>query len=151
MTSLNSLVPPERLLLNSTADSKRLLLAEMVGLIPNIDADQALEVIQNRERLGSTGIGHGVAIPHGRMTELTTPIIAIVRHLQGVDFNAIDGQPVHIVVLLLAPADEDQAHLELLAHLARILKSEKVRQAIMQANSAETIAALFPPPVKKTA
>ena len=146
MNPLNTLVPPERLLLDSTASNKRLLLAEVVNLIPNIDADQALEIILARERLGSTGIGHGVAIPHGRMAELNTPIIAVVRHLQGVDFNAIDGQPVHIVVLLLAPADEDQAHLELLAHLARILKDEKVRQAIMAADSAEEIASLFPPP-----
>ncbi len=150
MSHLKTLVPPERLLLDSTAGNKRQLLAEVVSLIPNIDADQALEIILARERLGSTGIGHGVAIPHGRMAELNAPIIAVVRHLRGVDFNAIDGQPVHIVVLLLAPADEDQAHLELLAHLARILKDEKVRQAIMEANSAEAIAALFPPPAKQT-
>jgi len=146
MSSPETLVPPERLLLDSTASNKRLLLAEVVNLIPNIDADQALEIILARERLGSTGIGHGVAIPHGRLAELNAPIIAVVRHMQGVDFNAIDGQPVHIVVLLLAPADEDQTHLDLLAHLARILKNENVRKAIMAAKSAEAIAALFPPP-----
>ncbi len=151
MTPLNTLVPPERLLLDSNASNKRLLLAEIAGLIPNIDTDQALEILLERERLGSTGIGHGVAIPHGRLAELTSPIIAVVRHMQGIDFNAIDGQPVHIVVLLLAPADEDQSHLDLLAHLARILKSEKVRQSIMQADSAEAIAALFPSPDRQTA
>lgn len=150
MTSLNTLVPPERLLLDSTASSKRQLLAEIISLIPNIDADQALEVILAREQLGSTGIGHGVAIPHGRLEELSAPIVAVVRHMQGIDFNAIDGQSVHIVVLLLAQADEDQSHLELLAHLARILKNEKVRQSIMQADSAEEIATLLPPPVRQT-
>ncbi len=151
MTALNTLIPPERLLLNSKAGSKRSLLIEITGLIPNIDADQALEVISAREKLGSTGIGHGVAIPHGRLADLTSPIIAIVRHMQGIDFDSIDGQPVHIVVLLLAPDNEDQAHLDLLAHLARILKSEQVRQAIMQAESAEAVSALFPPPVRQAA
>jgi len=144
MTALNTLIPPERLLLDSDAGSKRSLLTEMISLVPNIDTDQALEVIMAREKLGSTGIGHGVAIPHGRLEELDKPIIAIVRHIAGINFEAIDGQPVHIVILLLAPDNEDQAHLELLAHLARILKNEQVRQAIMHAESAEAVSALFP-------
>jgi len=148
---LNSLISPEHLLLDSRAGSKRALLTEIINLFPNVDMDQTLEVILARERLGSTGIGYGVAIPHGRLAELSMPIIAVARHKEGIDFDAIDGQRVHIVVLLLAPDKEDQAHLELLAHLARILKNEQVRQAIMQADSVEDVAALFPPLIRRRA
>ncbi|GMR00024.1 MAG: PTS sugar transporter subunit IIA [Zetaproteobacteria bacterium] len=139
-----SLIPADAVLLDSRASSKSAMIAEIVGLLPSIDPDQAMAVVMEREKLGSTGIGHGIAIPHGRLPDLDAPVTALARHIGGVDFEAIDGQPVHIVVVLLAPANEDRSHLEMLAGLARTLQQESVRQAIMQADTAEAVSALFP-------
>jgi len=146
-----TLIPPENVILASKADSKRGVIEELIQVLSSIDPDNALEVVMKRERLGSTGIGHGVAIPHGRVPGLSSPIVALARHVQGLDFDAIDGRPVHIVVLLLAPDNAERSHLELLAHLARILQSKSNREAILRAKTREEIAALFPMPAKKAA
>jgi len=150
-TEQQRLVPPERVLLDSSANNKRALLAEMAELLPSIDQSIALEALLARERLGSTGIGHGVAIPHGRIADLSTPVIVVGRHRQGVDFDAIDDQPVYIVVLLLVPGDEDRTHLELLAHIARILQDQSMRTRLMEASQPEEISNLFPPMIQKAA
>jgi len=137
------IIPIDRILLDSSTQSKRALISEIAGLLPAMDPDQVLELIMAREQLGSTGIGHGVAIPHGRMADLAKPVIAVARHTQGIDFDAIDGNLVHIVVMLLVPDDDSGHHLELLAKLARLLQNQVVRHAILQAGSAEDISALF--------
>jgi len=151
MSEQAHLVPADAVLLDSQASSKSAIIAEIVGLLPSIDPDQALAVVMEREKLGSTGIGHGIAIPHGRLPDLDAPVTALARHAAGVDLDAIDGRPVHIVVLLLAPENEDRSHLEILASLARTLQQKPVRQAIMQADSTETISSLFPGLNGKTA
>lgn len=145
MNKQEHLIPPDHVLLDSRAGSRRELITEMANVLPNIDPDLAVEVIMSRERLGSTGIGYGVAIPHGKLADLNAPVLVIARHREGIDFDAIDGKPVHIVVLLLAPDKEDRTHLELLAHLARILQSEETRRKIMEARDAEALSELFPP------
>jgi len=137
------LLIPDHIQLNSQACSKRALITELAHVLTSIDPDAVMEVVMAREQLGSTGIGHGVAIPHGRMPDLTAPILALATHIEGVDFEAIDGNPVHIVVLLLVPDSDDRQHLELLAQLARSLQQEHFRQQILNADSAETVAALF--------
>jgi len=137
------MIPTERILLHPRACSKRALLTEMVTMLPAMDPDQVLELIMARERLGSTGIGHGVAIPHSRMPDLTQPVIVLARHMDGIDFDAIDGRLVHIVVLLLVPDDDSSQHLELLAKLARRLQLTLFRQSIMDAADAESMAELF--------
>jgi len=138
-----SLIPADAVLLHSESGSKTAIIAEVLAALPSVDLDAAMAVIMEREKLGSTGIGHGIAIPHGRLPDLETPITALVRHADGIDFDAIDGQPVHIVVVLLAPKDEDRSHLELLAGLARALQKESVRGAVMEAETAEEVSALF--------
>lgn len=139
----SSLIPPERVLPDSTASSKRALLTEMANSLSTMDPDRVLEVVMAREHLGSTGIGHGVAIPHGRVPDLNHPVVALVRHNAGIEFDAIDGKPVHIVILLLVPDNEDRTHLELLAKLARILQQSHIRDAIMQADSPQLISEIF--------
>lgn len=139
-----SLLTPEHVLLASTASSKRALITELAKTLSSMDLDQVMEVVMAREQLGSTGIGHGVAIPHGRLPELSQPVVAIARHSGGVDFDAIDGQPVHIIVMLLVPEDASRQHLELLAYLARIFQQEELRQAIMLAESIDDVLRLFP-------
>jgi len=143
MSEDSKLVTPEHVLLGSQAKSKRALLTEMAGLLLSIDLDLALEVITAREKLGSTGMGHGVAIPHGRLEGLQEPAIVVAIHEQGVNFDAIDGKLVNIVVMLLVPNDDHQIHLGLLAKLARLLQQEDVRQALCDAKSREDVAQLF--------
>jgi len=137
------IIPEEYILLSSNASSKRALITETVELFPSMDPDQVLELIMAREHLGSTGIGHGVAIPHSRMPDLNEPVIAVVRHIGGIDFDAIDGQLVYIVVMLLVPDDDAGNHLELLASLARLLQKSAFRQAIMSAKTSQEISQLF--------
>jgi fructose-specific phosphotransferase system IIA component len=137
------LLTVEHIQLDSHAHSKRALITELASTLTSIDPDSVMEVVMAREQLGSTGIGHGVAIPHGRMSDLATPMLALARHISGVDFEAIDGNPVHIVVLLLVPDSDDRQHLELLAQLARNLQQESFRQQIMQADSPDAVASLF--------
>jgi len=138
-----TLLTVEHVLLDSKADSKRAVIAEMAEVLTSIDPDHVMEVVMAREHLGSTGIGHGVAIPHGRMPDLPDPMLALARHVNGVDFDAIDGQPVHIVVLLLVPNSDDRRHLELLAQLARNLQQQTFRERVMQARSGQAICQLL--------
>ena len=136
-------VTAEHVLIGSTAKSKRALLTGMAGMLSTMDPDLILEVIMTREQLGSTGMGHGVAIPHGRMKGLIEPVIVVATHQQGVDFDAIDNELVHIVVMLLVPDDDNKIHLELLAKLARRLQQQQVRTKIRHATDPKTIAELF--------
>jgi len=137
------MITTEHIRLDSQAHSKRAIITEMANTLTSIDPDLVMEVVMEREHLGSTGIGHGVAIPHGRMPDLAAPILALARHSEGIDFDAIDGKPVHIVVLLLVPDCDDRQHLELLAQLARNLQQQSFRQKIMQAEDCAAIARLF--------
>jgi len=137
------LLTAEHIQLDSQAHSKRALITELANTLTSIDPDTVMEVVMAREQLGSTGIGHGVAIPHGRMSDLAAPMLALARHVDGIDFEAIDGNLVHIVVLLLVPDSDDRQHLELLAQLARSLQQESFRQQIMQADSPAEVASLF--------
>jgi len=143
MTEASISITPEHVSLGSNAESKRALLTEMVGLLSSIDLDLALEVITAREKLGSTGMGHGIAIPHGRLDGLQQPVIAVAVHKLGVDFDAIDDELVHIVVLLLVPNDDHQVHLGLLAKLAQLLQQEQVRTSLLQAKTADDVVNIF--------
>jgi len=137
------LLSPAHVILASKAGSKRALITELAERLASLDPDQIVEAVMARERLGSTGIGHGVALPHGRIPQLSHPILALARHATGVDFDAIDGLPVRIVVLLLVPDPPTEADRALLARLARLLQQPAMRRAIMEAKTAEEIAALF--------
>ncbi len=143
MSNDGIVIAEECILMRSSASSKRALITEAASLLPAMDPDQVLELIMAREHLGSTGIGHGVAIPHSRMPDLQEPVITLVRHPDGIDFDAIDGQPVYIVVMLLVPDDDSNQHLELLAKLARMLQRQSFRHAVIQAKDAQTIVDLF--------
>lgn len=143
------LLTPEHVLLDCKATGKRALITEIANVLTSIDPDRVMEVVMAREHLGSTGIGHGVAIPHGRMPDLQAPMIALGRHIEGVDFDSIDGEPVHIAVLLLVPDSDDRQHLELLAQLARTLQQKSMRDVILQADNPDAIAAMFSELAKK--
>ncbi|PKN76305.1 MAG: PTS fructose transporter subunit IIA [Deltaproteobacteria bacterium HGW-Deltaproteobacteria-10] len=93
------------------------------------------EVLQQREKLGSTGIGDGVAIPHGKIGNLDELIVVFARCKKGVDFESIDGKPVHLFFLLLAPENSTGQHLKALAKISKMLKAGNFRKKLMDAKS----------------
>ncbi len=125
------------------ARDKESLLVEMVGYIkdkvPGLDGERALKALFDRERLGTTGIGHGVALPHGKLRDVKEIRVFFGRSAKGVDFKAIDGKPVHLVFLIIAPENSAAAHLKLLACISRILKSAELRERLMKAPDAKAI------------
>lgn len=104
-----------------------------------VDAQKLLETLLERERLGSTGIGEGVAIPHGKLSALPGLMASFGRSLRGVDFKAIDGKPTFLFFALFAPENSAGAHLKALARISRIFKNPSFRDAIMKARDAREI------------
>ncbi len=138
------LLDPEHVILDSHAQSRRALIDELAALLSElIDPDVIVEAVMARERLGSTGIGEGIAVPHGRVPNLEEPVLAIARHATGVDFDAIDEKPVRLVALLLVPDKDDPSHLELLARIVRQLRRPEVRARLLTSRDPAEIAALF--------
>ncbi len=129
------------------ADSKENalhLLAEHAARIHSgIDSKEIFNILQERESLGSTGIGHGLAIPHGKIPGLDRMLIIVARSRKGVPFNAVDNQDVHIIFLLIAPGDAATTYLKVLARVSRLLKKPGVYDALLQAESAEAIARII--------
>lgn len=103
------------------------------------DQNEFLEVILNREALGSTGIGEGIAIPHGRLKNLNHLVLAFGLSLKGIDFDATDGKPVHIFFVLIAPEDAPVDHLKSLARISKILKNKSFRESLMKARTREEL------------
>ena len=115
-------------------------LAEVVSKQhPEIDHWRLVGALQDRERLNSTALGEGVAIPHGRLVGLKRVLGAFGRSTQGVDFNSLDGKPTHLFFLLVAPEDSAGAHLKALARISRLLKDEAFRKRLMQAEDAASL------------
>jgi len=100
------------------------------GFISNVE--EAVNVILERERLGSTGIGDGIAIPHGKMKGIDHILCAFGRSKEGVDFDAVDGKPVHILFLLLAPEDSAGLHIQMLSRISRILRDPSLRKRLAE-------------------
>lgn len=135
---IQSLLTPERTCSGLEASSKRRaleLLAQTIAQnIPTIDADDLLRRFLARERLGSTGIGHGIAIPHCRINNSTGAVGALITLLQPVEFDAIDAEPVDILFAMLVPEDAHDEHLKNLAALASALTRSEFRQRLRDAS-----------------
>ena len=104
-----------------------------------IDKIELINALLEREKLGSTGIGDGVAIPHGKLNGLDNIILLFGKSGQGVDFYAIDRKPVCLVFLLVAPADSAGLHLKALARLSRMLREKEFKNSLLMASDAETL------------
>ncbi len=104
-----------------------------------VDGQKLLDTLLEREKLGSTGIGEGVAIPHGKVAGLPALMASFGRSTAGVDFRAIDGKPTHLFFTLFAPENSAGAHLKALARISRIFKNPAFRDAIMRAPDAAEI------------
>ena len=103
------------------------------------DPEAMLQVLLERERLGSTGIGDGIAIPHGKLQGLDEILLSFGRSSEGIAFDAMDGKPVHLFFLLMAPENSAGLHLKILAKISRMLKDTALRNNLLQAKSKEEI------------
>ncbi len=143
MAEMSELLTPERIALDLKPKSKRQLLKELARLVSKeegLDPELVLEALLERERLGTTAIGEGIAIPHAKIKDLDHLVGAFVRLAEAVDFEAVDEVPVDLVFLLLAPESTSSAeHLKALARLARLLRDPEVRARLRSEEDVEHI------------
>ncbi|MFZ5448897.1 MAG: PTS sugar transporter subunit IIA [Thermodesulfobacteriota bacterium] len=137
------LLDPSNILPNLQATNKKGVLEELAkSLAPGSDGftvQTVMEVLLDRERLGSTGIGDNIAIPHGKLPQLSRLLLGFGRSLKGVDFDSMDGKPSHLFFMLLAPANSAGLHLKALAKISRMLMSQTFRENLMKAEGADEI------------
>ena len=110
-----------------------------VARISGINHEYLVRVLMERERLGSTGIGEGIGIPHGKLKDLESLILGFGLSRKGVDFESMDGMPTHIFFLLITPENSTGIHLKLLARISRILKNEMFREKLLNAADSDEI------------
>ena len=115
------------------------LCAGLAHASPGLTAARLTETLLEREKLGSTGIGEGVAIPHGKLPGIPGLIAAFARSRQGVDFASIDGKPTYLFFVLFAPENSAGVHLKALARISRLFKQPQFRQSILAAEGAVDI------------
>jgi PTS system nitrogen regulatory IIA component len=138
---LSDYLAKELILPELESETKSDVLNELVAPLgvqyPEMDTDHAVRVLLDRERLGSTGIGDGIAIPHGKLEDLEKVIVVVGRSRNGVEFEALDHSPCTIFFLVLAPEQVAGMHLRVLAQISRLLKDEEFRKAFLTADDLE--------------
>ncbi len=140
LINLESIVPDLK------ASSKKQTLQELASFAAKVIPEEQhdiLDVLLERERLGTTGVGHGVAIPHGKFTNLDRPYGLFARLDQAVDFESLDDQPVDLVFLLLVPETAGADHLKALAKVSRTLRDSKICEKIRGSESGDAIFAIL--------
>jgi PTS system nitrogen regulatory IIA component len=142
MNLISRILPPANILLDLPASSKKRAF-EQVGLLfennHGVARAKVFESLFARERLGSTGLGQGVAIPHGRIKGLKEAVAAFIRVAEPVPFDAPDGQPVALMIFLLVPEQASQQHLDLLSELAQMLSDRAFRQSLLESPTPEGV------------
>ena len=142
---LEELLSPQGVIHNLRAKCKRealQALAERAGSLVGRPASDILTTLLEREQLGSTGVGDGVALPHGKMEGLGKIVGVLARLETPVSFDALDDQPVDLIFMLLAPANATAAHLKALAKVSRLFRDEDARDALRGAETAEALFAI---------
>ena len=140
---IEEILKKESVIADLLGDSKVKVIKEMTQCLKKnnfIKNDQALfETLMEREKLGSTGIGENVAIPHGKSDEVTQIITVLARSKKGVEFESLDQKPVHFVCMVIAPAHSTGQHLKVLARVSRIFKNQGIREEILKAGNSDAI------------
>ena len=141
--NITDILKKEFVIENLESRTKREVLTELseIFLRGNIkvDYDTMVEVLLEREKLGSTGIGGGIAIPHGKLAGLENLVVSFGRSNDGIDFDSMDGKPVHIFFLLMAPENSAGQHLKVLAKISRMLKDNSFKTDLMKAASVDDL------------
>ena len=137
------LLAAERIIPELAGTDKPDVLSELSRVLasglPGVPEESVFDILMERERLSSTGIGNAIAIPHGKLAGLKTPVAALGRSLAGVDFQAMDAKPVHLIFALLSPVDAAREHLRALAAISRFLRKPGVVDRLMAAESGEAM------------
>ena len=138
---ISALLTPERIACHQDSSSKKRSLEILSQLLsaslPAFSEGELFDSLIGRERLGSTGLGRGVALPHGRLSGLDTPLAAFVTLRSGVDFDAVDSKPVDLMFALLVPEESTDEHLQILAHLAAMFSDDDFCTALRKCVSAQ--------------
>lgn len=141
-----NLITSDCVIANLRAANKKQVLQELAkkaATLTGQNEDQIFDVLNEREKLGTTGIGHGIAIPHGKLPGLDRVYGVFARLDRPVDFDAIDDQPVDLVFLLLAPADSGADHLKALAKVSRMLRDRHLCEKVRGSTTCDAIYALM--------
>jgi len=137
------LLNPAAIAADLKSTGKNEVLAELtdaiVGGTSSLDREEVIKVLQERELLGSTGIGEGVAIPHGKLKDIDQLLLSFGRSRSGVDFDSMDGKPAHLFFLLVAPEESVGVHLKTLARISKLLKNPAVRRRLIDATDSEDL------------
>ena len=146
MNHISPLITPETTLLDVTFTSKKKLFehaAELFAKTRDLKSTEVFTSLFERERLGSTALGYGIAIPHGRIKGLSEACGAFYRLKSPLEFDAPDNQPVSLCFILLVPKDANEVHLQILGELAQLFGDEAVRERMLQAESVTDLIALL--------
>jgi nitrogen PTS system EIIA component len=146
---LTDLVAPDAIIPALNVSNKKQVLQELAAKAAALSAQSEraiLEALQQRERLGSTGVGNGIAIPHGKLPKLNKLFGLFVRLEQPIDFDALDGQPVDLIFLLLAPESAGADHLKALARVARLLRNGEIARKLRESRDAQALYAVLAMP-----
>jgi PTS system nitrogen regulatory IIA component len=137
----------DAIIVDLKATDKKSAIVELVEVLKNTkkikSIDDIISIVLERERLGSTGIGQGVALPHGKTDLLQEPIGVLGISCKGIEFNSLDGEPVHIIFLLAGPVEVAGQHLKALSKISRLFKDKFLRQAIKEAKTTQEVVKLI--------
>lgn len=144
---IKEIIAPNCILIPLTSTDKTAAITELVDLLDSAgvleNRDSVLQAVLAREKTRSTGIGLGLAVPHGKSTGCRKLVIAIGKPKEPLEFGAIDGRPCQLIVLLASPVDETGPHIQALAGVSRIWQNENFRRAVMEStSSAQLFAAI---------
>jgi nitrogen PTS system EIIA component len=143
---LTDLVAPHAVIPALKVNSKKQAIQELAARAAELTGHgerEILEILQQREKLGSTGIGNGIAIPHGKLPKLERLFGLFARLDRPIDFEALDGQPVDLIFLLLAPESAGADHLKALARVARLMRASDTAKMLRESRDAEAIYAVI--------
>jgi nitrogen PTS system EIIA component len=143
---LGELIPPEAVIPSLRAKSKKQLLQDLsarASRLTGIEERDIFDVLWQRERLGSTGLGQGVAIPHGKLAALKSIVGLFARLAEPIDFDSVDGAPVDVVFLLLAPEGAGADHLKALARISRLLRDGSAVEKLRASSDAAALYAVL--------
>ncbi len=140
---LTEILKPQNILVPLSSAKKNDAIAELVNLLASNgevqDAKRVLDAVLDREATRTTGIGNGVAIPHGKCTGTDHLVMAVGKAASPIDFQAIDGKPVNIIWLLSSPPDKTGPHIHALARISRLMTIDKFRQTLVHCTTAQQI------------
>jgi len=141
--TIEEVLPEQCVLSDLEGTTKKEVVLELVNALKNAnlieDVDKAVNVVLEREKLGSTGIGDGVAIPHGKLKGIRNILCAFGRSIKGVDFDSVDHNPVHIFFLLIAPEDSASLHLQMLSRISKILRDPSFRKGLIESGKEDSL------------